>query len=68
MHPGKTRHGQAFTTVYDGKNWLPFSVSTVKILPLSQKPPEVRVRQYCPHCGAKVKPEWKFCPSCGKSI
>ncbi len=60
--------GQMFNEIQDRNSWVYYSISTVKILPLSQKPPEVQVRQYCPHCGAKVKPDWKYCPQCGKSI
>lgn len=60
--------GQEFNEIHDNIRWTFFSSDTVTILPLSRKPPEVQVRQYCPFCGAKVKSEWKFCPSCGKSI
>ena len=39
-----------------------------KLLPLSQKVntiEDVFIKRYCHNCGAKQKPEFKFCPSCG---
>ena len=43
--------------------------SNWQILPDSQKPAEIsQIRSYCTTCGTKQKPNWKFCPTCGKSV
>jgi hypothetical protein len=46
-----------------------FHIIKYKLLPISQKintAADVHIKQYCTNCGSKQKPEWKFCPSCGK--
>jgi hypothetical protein len=46
----------------------PFHTLEYKLLPTSQKvnsAADINVKRYCHNCGAKQKPEFKFCPSCG---
>ena len=47
-------------------SWASY-VTTVQIIPLSQKPAEAQeIRSYCTGCGSRVKKQtWKFCPNCG---
>ena len=42
-------------------------LTTVQIIPLSQKPVESQeIRSYCTGCGSRIKKQtWKFCPNCG---
>lgn len=42
-------------------------ITTVQIIPLSQKPAEAQeIRSYCTGCGSRIKKQtWKFCPNCG---
>lgn len=45
-----------------------FHTVEYKMLPLSQKmntSEDLNVKRYCSNCGAKHKPNYKFCPSCG---
>jgi hypothetical protein len=47
----------------------PFHTVEYKLLPISQKvntSEDINIKRYCTNCGAKQKPEFKFCPSCGK--
>lgn len=49
-------------------DYWPFHTLEYKLLPLSQKvnsTDDINIKRYCHHCGAKQKPEFKFCPSCG---
>lgn len=49
-------------------DYWPFHTVEYKLLPISQKVnsvADVNVKRYCHNCGAKQKPEFKFCPSCG---
>jgi hypothetical protein len=49
-------------------DYWPFHTLEYKLLPISQKinsTDDINVKRYCHHCGAKQKPEFKFCPSCG---
>lgn len=49
-------------------SWASWSVE-YKILPQSQKPKEVKdLQYYCPSCGKKIKPNWKFCTKCGEKL
>lgn len=48
--------------------YWPFHSIEYKLLPISQKVntvADINVKRYCHCCGAKQKPEFKFCPSCG---
>ena len=47
-------------------SWASY-VTTVQIIPLSQKPAETQeIRSYCTGCGSRIKKQtWKFCPNCG---
>jgi len=47
-------------------SWASY-VTTVQIIPLSQKPVEAQeIRSYCTGCGSRIKKQtWKFCPNCG---
>ncbi len=47
-------------------SWASY-VTTVQIIPLSQKPAEAQeIRSYCTGCGSRIKKQtWKFCPNCG---
>lgn len=48
--------------------YWPFHSIEYKLLPISQKVntvADINVKRYCHSCGAKQKPEFKFCPSCG---
>ena len=42
-------------------------ITTVQIIPVSQKPVETQeIRSYCTECGSRIKKQtWKFCPNCG---
>ncbi len=60
---------QQIQTVNKSFDYYPFHVTEYKLLPLSQKVntlSDINVKRYCHNCGAKQKPEFKFCPSCGK--
>jgi len=49
-------------------DYWPFHTLEYKLLPISQKVntvADINVKRYCHCCGAKQKPEFKFCPSCG---
>lgn len=49
-------------------DFWPFHTLEYKLLPISQKVntvADINVKRYCHCCGAKQKPEFKFCPSCG---
>ena len=48
--------------------YWPFHSVEYKLLPVSQKIntiTDINIKRYCHVCGAKQKPEFKFCPSCG---
>jgi hypothetical protein len=55
---------------YVNKSFDIYAFHTVeyKLLPTSQKinsSDDIKIKKYCHNCGAKQKPEFKFCPSCG---
>ena len=60
---------QTFQTVNKSFDYYAFHTAEYKLLPISQKintSEDINVKRYCTNCGAKQKPEFKFCPSCGK--
>jgi hypothetical protein len=60
---------QTFQTVNKSFDYYAFHTVEYKLLPVSQKintAEDIYVKRYCHNCGAKQKPEFKFCPSCGK--
>ena len=60
---------QTFQNVNNTFDYYPFHKVEYKLLPASQKintSEDINVRRYCTNCGTKQKPEFKFCPSCGK--
>ena len=60
---------QKFEYVNKSFDYHAFHTVECKLLPLSQKIntlEDINVKRYCTNCGAKQKPEFKFCPSCGK--
>jgi hypothetical protein len=60
---------QDITNTYGNFNYYTLHRVEYKILPKSSKPVEVQeIRNYCTECGAKVKTNYKFCPSCGNKI
>lgn len=59
---------QEIKTVNKSFEYFPFHTTEYKMLPVSQKvntSEDINVKRYCHNCGAKQKPEFKFCPSCG---
>ena len=59
---------QKFQTVNKNFDYFPFHTVEYKLLPISQKvntSDDMKVKLYCTNCGAKMKPENKFCASCG---
>ena len=59
---------QKFEYVNKSFNNFPFHIVEYKLLPTSQKintSEDLNVKRYCTNCGAKLKKEYKFCPSCG---
>jgi len=60
---------QTFQTVNKSFDYYAFHTVECKLLPVSQKintTEDINVKRYCTNCGTKQKPEFKFCPSCGK--
>ena len=60
---------QSFEYVNKSFDYYAFHTVEYKLLPVSQKintAEDINVKRYCTNCGAKQKPEFKFCPSCGK--
>jgi hypothetical protein len=60
---------QKFEYVNKSFDYYAFHTVECKLLPVSQKintVEDINVKRYCTNCGAKQKPEFKFCPSCGK--
>lgn len=60
---------QTFEYVNKSFDYYAFHKLEYKLLPVSQKintAEDINVKRYCTNCGAKQKPEFKFCPSCGK--
>ena len=64
------KSSQDLSQTYGNFNSYSFQTSSIKILPLSVKPVEVKdLRKYCPECGTRAKKStWKFCPSCGGNL
>ena len=60
---------QRFTTVDMDFEYFPFHTVIYKLMPVSQKPAEFNdLKIKCKSCGANIKSNWKFCPSCGKTV
>jgi hypothetical protein len=61
---------QEFSTSNDSFYSWASETTTIKLLPLSAKPTEVKeIRNYCTGCGTRMKKStWKFCPNCGTKI
>jgi Zn finger protein HypA/HybF involved in hydrogenase expression len=60
---------QKFEYVNKSFDYYAFHTVVCKLLPVSQKintAEDINVKRYCTNCGTKQKPEFKFCPSCGK--
>jgi hypothetical protein len=60
---------QSFEYVNKSFDYYAFHTVEYKLLPTSQKintAEDINVKRYCTNCGTKQKPEFKFCPSCGK--
>lgn len=63
------RSNQRFSDYSGSFNSYYSFVSEYKLVPLSQKPLEVKdLAEYCTECGTKNKKGWKFCPSCGNKF
>lgn len=63
--------GQKFEYVRKTFQTYPFHTVEYKLLPVSNKVntvEDINVKTYCHNCGAKNKPEFKFCPVCGQKI
>jgi hypothetical protein len=63
-----SQSNQRIETVSKSFDYFPFYSLEYKMLPMSQKintVQDINVKRYCHNCGAKQKPEFKFCPSCG---
>lgn len=63
--------GQKFEYVRKTFQTYPFHTVEYKLLPVSNKVntiEDINVKTYCHNCGAKNKPEFKFCPVCGEKI
>jgi len=59
---------QKLQTVNKSFSYWPFHTVEYKLLPISQKintTEDLNIKRYCPNCGTKQKPEYKFCPACG---
>lgn len=60
---------QAFVDSNDEFNPFATWSSEYRILPKSARPATASdLRTYCTGCGRKMKPAWKFCPTCGEGI
>ena len=60
---------QDFTDVNMTFEYSYDTIIKYKILPLSQKPFEIRnLINYCTQCGTKLKQTYKFCPNCSTKI
>ena len=61
---------QRFQTVDMDFEYWPFATEKIKLLPRSMKQvyKEDLQKIYCPECGRKVKPKFKFCPFCGNKL
>jgi hypothetical protein len=62
---------QKFTNVHYNFDYLPFYTVEYKLLPYSQKPQTLNIIntvRYCTECGAKLKPNFKFCANCGTKV
>ena len=60
---------QKLTDVNDNSIWNYYPTKTYeyKILPVSQKPDEVKnMKTFCTECGIGLRSEFKYCPKCGK--
>lgn len=62
---------QRIETVSKSFEYLPFYTLEYKLLPMSQKMntiDDINVKRYCVNCSSKLKPEWKFCPTCSARL
>ena len=62
---------QTFTHVDYQFEPLIFHSVSYKLLPISEKQvtsSDLNVKRYCTECGAKHKPNFKFCPQCGTKV
>lgn len=69
---GRIEKGSASSQKFDACDrdfqQTPFSTESIRILPLSQKQygSNELPRIYCSGCGRKLKPDYKYCPHCGR--
>lgn len=66
-----SKSNQEFKTVNKSWAYSPFHSVEYKLLPISQKintVKDIQVAKYCTNCAHKLKPEYKFCPSCANRI
>ena len=61
---------QEFNYVNMSFEYWPFDTEEIHILPKSTKPvySDELQKTYCPNCGRKLKPKFKFCPFCGEKL
>jgi hypothetical protein len=60
---------QQFTNSYQNFEYFASRQIIFKILPLGIKNKTTdEIKQYCTECGVKMKPNFKFCPSCGNKL
>jgi hypothetical protein len=60
---------QKFEYVNKSFDYYAFHTVECKLITVSKKintAEDINVKRYCTNCGTKQKPEFKFCPSCGK--
>lgn len=63
-----SKSNQTFNLVSDTfQSWC-FFTSNIKLIPMSKKPQDTPVRQYCTECGAKTQKKFKFCAQCGSKL
>jgi hypothetical protein len=60
---------QQFEEVYENFSSLVYHKVIMKIIPKENKPVEyTSIRNYCSNCGAKLKHNYRYCPTCGSKI
>jgi hypothetical protein len=73
IETGRVKKGeeskQQFTNSYQNFEYFASRQIIFKILPLGIKNKTTdEIKQYCTECGVKMKPNFKFCPSCGNKL